>query len=116
MHTVERSLVEHFRGRPFVIVGVNCDAERQTMLQGQARDHATWRSIHDDAASSNMERWHIERTPTVILIDTRGRIRYRSLDMPNENFLEEQIDLLLQDTPTTSKQNAGLHVAAVPRD
>jgi hypothetical protein len=113
MHTVERSLVEHYRGRPFVVLGVSCDADRQTMLQGQTRDNATWRSIHD-ATSTNMERWQIQRTPTLILIDARGTIRYRSLELPTRKSLEQQIDLLLDEVPAPDKQDAGCRAPTLP--
>lgn len=102
MHTIERSLEEHFRGRSFVILGVNCDADLQTQRKGQQRDQTNWRSIHD-GNGVNMERWQVNRTPTLILVDARGMIRYRSLSLPSQKDLEQQIEKLLEEVPTGEK-------------
>ena len=45
----EKKLVEEFEGRPFVLLGVNCDGDIEKSKKVVARDGINWRSIFDSA-------------------------------------------------------------------
>jgi hypothetical protein len=99
MHTYERSLVQKFDGRPFVVVGVNADPDLETLRQSQESDHMTWRSWWDKRGGPIAYLWGIQGFPTVFLIDQRGVVRFKSLGPPRREELEHQIALLLYDKP-----------------
>src|SRR5689334_8467973 len=97
MHTYERSLVQKFAGRPFVVVGVNGDPDLETLRQTLEKDHVTWRSWCDGRGGPITHSWGIRGFPTVFLIDQRGVIRLKSLGPPRREELERQIALLLEE-------------------
>ncbi len=94
MHSIERSLVDRYQGKPFVIVGVNTNSRREVCRQAQEKEGLTWRSWWDgrDEISRN---WGVEYTPTVYVIDAQGAIRYESTGLPQEQELTSVIDKLL---------------------
>jgi len=82
MYPHERSLVARFEKRPFAIVGVNSDADRETIL-GLCRDKGlTWRSFFDDGGTDGpiATRWNVQGWPTCYLLDHEGVIRAKGHD------------------------------------
>jgi len=74
----ERELVERFKGKPFVIIGVNGDYERATALDTVAKKQIPWRSFWNGAdgpwGAISMA-WNVRSWPRVYLIDKHGVIR-----------------------------------------
>jgi len=73
----ERDLVEKFNGRPFAIVGVNSDPNRDRARRAVAQERMTWRSFWNAADSHISKAWNVKGWPTAYLIDHRGVIRQR---------------------------------------
>ena len=75
----ERLLAERMRGRPFVLVGVNSDEDRDALKVTIEREKITWRSWFDDGRVGGpiAHRWNVSSWPTVYVIDPRGVIRAR---------------------------------------
>jgi hypothetical protein len=85
--------VKEYQGRPFVVLGVNVDAD-----QGQFRRAAAgqpWPSVWDGEGRI-ARAYDIDGTPTVFLIEGRGVIRkeYRE-GAPDRAELRRDIDELL---------------------
>jgi len=97
MHTYERSLVEQYRGRPFAILGVNGDLDRETFRLTREKERLAWDSVWDGRGCPNALLWGIQGYPTVFLLDQQGVIRFQSLGPPSRQALEKQIDILLQE-------------------
>jgi hypothetical protein len=97
MHTYERSLVEQYRGRPFAILGVNGDPNKETLRLAREKDGLTWDSVWDGPGGPNTLQWSIKGYPTVFLLDQNGVIRFKNLGPPSRKVLEEQINILLQE-------------------
>jgi hypothetical protein len=78
----ELELIELFKDRPFVVVGVNGDESNDKALAAQAKHRISWRSF---AADENGRRsaipamWNVEAWPTTYVIDHEGVIRHRNL-------------------------------------
>jgi hypothetical protein len=92
----ERSLVEKFQDRPFVLVGVNSDPEREIAQDAQAKHAMAWRSWWDGADGPIAAEWKIKFFPTTYVIDSKGVIRYANLRGAE---LEQAIETLLQEMP-----------------
>lgn len=93
----EKELVERFKGRPFVLIGVNGDEEKRNAARAVTRDQIPWRSFWngpDRAAGSVVAAYNVRGWPTVYVIDPRGVIRAKelrdkNLDGPLEKLVAE---------------------------
>ena len=76
MYPHERSLVAKYRGRPFAIVGVNSDDNREEIKQVIVKENITWRSFWDGGSSDGpiANAWKVDGWPTLYLIDHTGNI------------------------------------------
>jgi thiol-disulfide isomerase/thioredoxin len=72
----EKKLVEEFEGRPFVLLGINTDADIKQAKKIVARDKINWKSIHDGAPGDGpiTRKWGIDSYPTGFVIDHNGVI------------------------------------------
>lgn len=96
----ERLLVKNLAGKPFVLLGVNSDTDREKMMQIQKKEQITWRSFWDglDGTRGPIDTaWNIGSWPTLFLIDNQGIIRRRWNDAPDGKELEGAINILLQE-------------------
>jgi len=80
----ERELVERFRDRPFVLIGVNGDAESEKARAAVKKAQITWRSFFCDGDGfhehgSIPAAWNVVAWPTTYVIDHEGIIRHRNL-------------------------------------
>ncbi len=92
----EQSLVEEFRDRPFVLLGVNSDprGKARTAIE---REKITWRSWWDGGNSSGpiSATWNVTAWPTIYIVDDKGVIRFRYFSKVSKQELEKAIDGLL---------------------
>lgn len=95
--------MEKYRGRPFVLLGVNGDADPQELKLVQTEKGLTWRSWWDGPGGPICRRWCVECFPTILLIDHTGVIRYRSDGSPDRDELDARIEELVRDVPPGSK-------------
>jgi peroxiredoxin len=71
----ERSLVKKFAGRPFAIVGVNADEDRDRIRRIMAKEKIPWRSFWDRGLEGPIQsKWNNFGFPTLYLIDHNGII------------------------------------------
>jgi hypothetical protein len=91
MYPHERSLVEKFKDRPFVILGVNSDDDRDQLKQVIAKEKLTWRSFWDGGSTDGpiSRRWNINGWPTLYLIDHTGTI-VRNV-YKDEDLIEQKV-------------------------
>jgi hypothetical protein len=97
--------VEKYRGRPFVLLGVNADADPRELKQVQAEKGLSWRSWWDGPAGPICKRWCVEGFPTILLIDHTGVIRYRSDGVPPAGELDARIEELVREVPASPNAN-----------
>ncbi len=101
----EKALVEKYRGRPFVLLGVNADADAAEFQRAQAERGLTWRSWWDGATGPIADRWGVTCFPTVVVIDHKGVIRYRSDGTPNAAELDALIERLVREAPDAPRES-----------
>jgi hypothetical protein len=92
-----RSLVQHYQGRPFVLLGVNVDARRETLVRAEQKANLTWRSWWDGPAGPIAREWKVTALPTVCLIDHEGRVRYECTGAPDPAELDRRVEALVRE-------------------
>jgi len=96
MYPEERALVERLKGKPFALLSVNTDADRETLKKSVASGDVTWRCWWDGEPGGPIcTRWGIEGFPTVHVIDHRGVIRFKGIE--GGDRLKAAVDSLLAD-------------------
>lgn len=82
----DRALVERLKGRPFVLLGVNCDHERDLARRRDAERKINWQSWWDGGqaiAAPVASAWQVKGLPYLVLIDQKGVIRRRDVRGPD---------------------------------
>jgi thiol-disulfide isomerase/thioredoxin len=95
MYPQERQLVQRMEGRPFVLLGVNCDDDKDEARMAIARQALTWRSWWDGGKTGGRIRrqWQVVSFPTIYVLDQKGVIRYKGL---RGQQLEAAVEQLVQ--------------------
>lgn len=93
MYPEERALVARLKGRPFVLLSVNTDRDRETLRRSIARGEITWRCWWESGVEGPIcSHWLIEGFPQVYLLDHQGVIRsHGSLDKAALNRVLEEL-------------------------
>jgi len=95
-----RQLAQLHAGRPFAVVGVLSEANRDFAQQSARRNDITWRNWLDPADRSSPgpinAAWGIDAFPTVFLIDRRGTLRVRGPFL-EPGSLEKHVAALLDE-------------------
>ncbi len=93
----ERSLVKRLEGKPFALIGVNTDDDREMVKTRSKKDQVTWRSFYDGRHQISQS-WNIQGFPTIVLIDHKGIIRGIT---HSGKEMEAIIDKLLKEMEST---------------
>jgi len=99
-------------GKPFALVGVNTNLYTKDKLkQVMEKENLPWRSLVDVRAEKGegffgpvAERWNLEGTPTLYVLDHKGVIRYRWLDSPGTQVMDAALTRLVQEAEKAGKQ------------
>ena len=95
MYAYERSLVAKYKDRPFVILGVNSDTDRERVKKAIAREGISWRSWWAGGIDGPIPQlYQVQRWPTLYLLDGRGTIRLAPVQ---GHVLEDAIELLVRE-------------------
>ncbi len=82
MYPHERSLVKQLADKPFAIIGVNSDQDREMIREAVKEKNLTWRSFWNGPLGTGgpiAEQWNVSGWPTLYLIDGDGKIRFVNL-------------------------------------
>jgi len=95
-----RTIVDQYRGRPLVVLGVNNNDRRDILVQLKAKGEVTWRCWWDgdreDGPGPITTRWNIRGYPTFIVLDHRGMIRFKDLHPDDVRGFDEAIEPLVK--------------------
>jgi hypothetical protein len=86
MYPHERSLVEEMKDKPFALVGVNSDADKEKLKPRLVEEKITWRSFWNGQQGTGgpiSKAWNVSGWPTVYVIDHEGVIRHKSHGGPD---------------------------------
>jgi thiol-disulfide isomerase/thioredoxin len=98
----EKALVKRMEGKPFVLLGVNNDQDRDKGKALVGKEGMTWRSWWDRGTGGSIaHRWAVEGWPTVFVLDHKGVVRYKGAlkvnDGTAEMTLEGAVEALLKE-------------------
>lgn len=100
MFDSNRHLVETMKGKPFVLLGVNSDSDREKTKAAIKKRNVTWRSWWNGGSprGSIAQRWQVSSWPAVFLIDHKGNVRYDIEIGPNAHrAIERGVNTLLRE-------------------
>jgi len=106
MYAHERSLVKRLAGKPFVILGVNSDEQRDGVKKISAKEQLTWRSWWDRGTTQGpiQTAYNVSHWPTIFVLDHKGVIR--NVDIADEQ-LDEAIEQLLSERAEEAPSSGG---------
>ena len=96
MYPHERSLVKKFEGKPFVILGINSDADRKALKAVLEKEKITWRSFWNGGTGGPIARdWKVQGWPTLFLLDHDGKIKKKWIGSPRPDVLDLEVEKLV---------------------
>jgi Thioredoxin-like len=103
MYPHERSLVKRLAHRPFALIGVNSDQDREKLKKALDDENITWRSFWNGPKGTQgpiSGAWHVRGWPTIYVLDGNGIIRHR--DVRGED-MDRAVDELLAEMEARKK-------------
>jgi thiol-disulfide isomerase/thioredoxin len=99
----ERALAERLKGKPFALLGVNCDDDKQAAADAIKSEQIAWPNWHDGSPGDGpiAKRYHIRSYPSVFVIDGQGIIR-----QTQTYLLGDVLDKAIDDVLKTTKPGA----------
>src|SRR5947209_17432504 len=97
MYPHERSLVARLQDKPFALLGVNSDKNKEKLKKRMEKEKITWRSFWngpEGTAGPISKAWNVHGWPTIYVLDPKGVIRYKGL---RGEKLDEAVDELLAE-------------------
>ena len=92
----EKEMVERLKDKPFALLGINSDGDRESLNEILAENGITWRQAVDGTTSGPLAtRWNVQGWPTIYVLDHEGKIRARDLrDAELEKKVVELLDAM----------------------
>ncbi len=105
MYPHERSLVKRLEGKPFVLLGINSDNDRQETKENVKKEEITWRSWWDGGSTQGpiASAWNVKGWPSLSILDHKGTIRHKFLGFPGEEKFDSAIEALIEEAQKAAK-------------
>jgi thiol-disulfide isomerase/thioredoxin len=101
MYPQERALVERYKDRPFALLSVDTDSDRETLRKSVRDGEITWRCWWDGGIEGPItSAWSVTSFPTVIVLDAQGVIRRKNV---RGDGLDKAVDRLLNPPPAPTR-------------
>jgi len=100
MYEHERSLVKRLEGKPFALIGVNSDTDRDELKKVLVDKKLTWRSFWNGGSTGGpiSRAWKVSGWPSIWVIDDKGVIRARDPQRnPRGPDLDTVVDQLVAE-------------------
>lgn len=97
--------MKRLAGKPFALLGINSDLDREALKKTNKKEQITWRSWWDNGSKFGpiQAKWQVEQRPIIYILDAKGIIRYKStIDVDGED-LGEVVDSLLEELTAKSR-------------
>jgi len=109
MYPHERSLVKKMEGKPFALVGVNSDPDRDGLKEVLKKEEITWRSFWNGKEGTGgpiSKKWNVQGWPTLYVLDHKGIIRHKWLGSPGDKVMDEAIEKLVAEAEGGEKKES----------
>ena len=106
MYPHERLLVKRLADKPFALIGVNSDKDKDQLRKRMAEEQITWRSFWNGPKGTGgpiSEVWNGHGWPTLYLIDHKGVIRHKWEGSPGDKILDDAIEKLVREAEKGGK-------------
>jgi hypothetical protein len=96
MYPHERSLVKRLADKPFALLGINSDDNREELKKAMEKEQITWRSWRNGGSTTGpiATKWNVRSWPTIYVLDARGVIRYKNV---RGEAMDKAVDTLLKE-------------------
>jgi hypothetical protein len=97
MYPHERSLVKRLADKPFALIGVNSDEDKEALKKRMVKEQITWRSFWNGPKGPDgpiSKAWNVHGWPTIYVLDHKGVIRFKGV---HDEKLDKAIDQLLTE-------------------
>ena len=105
MYPHERSLVKRLADKPFALVGVNSDVDRDAVKKTMAKESLTWPSWWSGPKGTKgpiPKAWCVRGWPTIYVLDHNGVIRFKN---KREKELDKAVDELLDEQAAETRKS-----------
>jgi hypothetical protein len=99
MYPHERSLVKQLADKPFALIGINSDKDREALKPALEKESITWRSFWNGPEGTRgpiSAKWNVTGWPTIYILDAKGTIRYKRVG-GRANEIDAMIETLLAE-------------------
>ena len=80
MYPHERSLVKRLENKPFALLGINSDQDKESLKEAMKKEQIIWRSWWDQSTEGPIaSKWNVQGWPTIYVLDAKGVIRYKNV-------------------------------------
>jgi hypothetical protein len=102
MYPHERSLVKRLEDKPFALVGVNSDRDREATKLVLEKESITWPSFWNGGGSTGgiAKAWNVHSWPTIYVLDHHGVIRLKN---KRDKAMDKAVDMLLEEMAAESR-------------
>ena len=101
MYPDERRLIGRLKNKPFVLLSVNTDEEKETLRKSIDSGDITWRCWWDGGTGGPIcTKWGVDGFPMVYILDAGGVIRHKKV---LEGQLDKAVESLLEKIGSESK-------------
>jgi thiol-disulfide isomerase/thioredoxin len=96
----EREMVEKLKGKPFALVSISADEEKETLTKFLKDEKMPWTHWWEGKKKTGiLQEWNIKFFPTIYVIDAKGVIRFKNIRGPK---LEEAVEKLVKEAEQKS--------------
>jgi hypothetical protein len=115
MYPHERSLVKRLEGKPFALIGINSDQDREQLKKSMEQENITWRSFWDGGSTSGpiASKWNVRAWPTIYVLDANGTVRYKNVRGP---AMDVAVNTLLKEMGVTVEVESAEPIEAKPQE
>jgi thiol-disulfide isomerase/thioredoxin len=90
----ERKMVDKFKGKPFALISISVDEEKDTLTDFLKETKMPWEHWWNGPSGGIIKDWDVHFFPTIYVLDAKGVIRYKHL---RDKELEEAVEKLLAE-------------------
>jgi hypothetical protein len=104
MYPHERSLVKRLENKPFALVGVNSDSDREALKKTLVQEKIPWQSFWNGGSTGGpiSSQYHVTGWPTIYVLDAKGVIRYKNV---RGEAMDKAVDALLAELEGGQKKS-----------
>ncbi len=97
MYPHERSLVKRLADKPFALIGVNSDSDKDKLRPRMIEENISWRSFWNGPEGTSgpiSAAWNVRAWPTIYILDHKGVIRFKN---KRGEEMDKAVDQLLAE-------------------